>query len=70
MKKLFVGVLWVALSLSVQGKEVNMTSPDGKYQFTLSDSGGQLLFFDLERKTDSKTFLIGNQCKCRMAGWS
>ena len=42
MKKLFVGVLWVALSLSVQGKEVNMTSPDGKYQFTLSDSGGQL----------------------------
>ena len=31
MKKLFVGVLWVALSLSVQGKEVNMTSPDGKY---------------------------------------
>ena len=42
MKKLFVGVLCVALSLSVQGKEVNMTSPDGKYQFTLSDSGGQL----------------------------
>ena len=42
MKKLFVGVLWVALSLSVQGKEVNMTSPDGKYQFTLSDSVGQL----------------------------
>ena len=42
MKKLFVGVLWVAFSLSVQGKEVNMTSPDGKYQFTLSDSGGQL----------------------------
>ena len=37
MKKLFVGVLCVALSLSVQGKEVNMTSPDGKYQFTLSD---------------------------------
>ena len=32
MKKLFVGVLCVALSLSVQGKEVNMTSPDGKYQ--------------------------------------
>ena len=53
MKKLFVGVLWVALSLSVQGKEVNIT-----------------LFFDLERKTDSKTLLIGNQCKCRMAGWS
>ena len=25
MKKLFVGVLCVALSLSVQGKEVNMT---------------------------------------------
>lgn len=30
MKKLFVGVLWVALSLSVQGKEVNMTSPGWK----------------------------------------
>ena len=69
MKKLFVGVLWVALSLSVQGKEVNMTSPDGKYQFTLSDSGGQL-HYSLTWKTDSKTFLIGNQCKCRMAGWS
>ena len=44
MKKLFVGVLWVALSLSVQGKEVNMTSPDGKYHFTLSDSGLHLVF--------------------------
>ena len=68
MKKLFVGVLWVALSLSVQGKEVNMTSPDGKYQFTLSDSGGQL-HYSLTWN-GKQTFLIGNQCKCRMAGWS
>lgn len=43
MKRLYIGVLWMVFSLSIlQAKEIKMSSPDEKYQFTLSDEGGNL----------------------------
>ena len=38
--------LWMAFSLSIlQAKEIKMSSPDGKYQVTLSDEGGNCLLY-------------------------
>lgn len=43
MKGLYIGALWMAFSLPIlQAKDVKMSSPDGKYQFILSDDGGNL----------------------------
>ena len=43
MKILCILGLWMAFSLSIlQAKEIKMSSPDGKYQVTLSDEGGNL----------------------------
>ena len=47
MKILCILGLWMAFSLSIlQAKEIKMSSPDGKYQFTLSDEGGNLHYSD------------------------
>lgn len=44
MKRLYIGVLWMVFSLSIlQAKEIKMSSPDEKYQFTLSDEGGNFI---------------------------
>lgn len=60
MKKLLVGILWMALSLNVQAKEVKMASPDGKYQFTLSDDSGQLHYsLDWNGKQIVNSSLLG-----------
>lgn len=50
MKILCILGLWMAFSLSIlQAKEIKMSSPDGKYQVTLSDEGGKsALFCELE----------------------
>ena len=43
MKRLYIGVLWMVFSLSIlQAKEIMMSSPDEKYQFTLSDEANTI----------------------------
>lgn len=43
MKRFYISALWMVFTLSIiQAKEIKMFSPDEKYQFTLSDEGGNL----------------------------
>lgn len=42
MKKQFIFALWMALSCTIQAKEMKISSPDGKYQFTLNEESGNL----------------------------
>lgn len=44
MKKQFIFALWMALSCTIQAKEIKLSSPDSKYQFTLSDESGNLRY--------------------------
>lgn len=45
MQRLGIGVLvWMALLCTIHAKEVKMSSPDGKYQFTLKDESGNLYY--------------------------
>lgn len=44
MKKQFMFALWMALSCTIQAKEIKLSSPDSKYQFTLSDESGNLRY--------------------------
>lgn len=45
MQRLGIGVfVWMVLSCTIHAKEVKMSSPDGKYQFTLNDESGNLYY--------------------------
>lgn len=44
MKKQFMFALWMALSCTIQAKEIKLSSPDSKYQFTLNDESGNLRY--------------------------
>lgn len=61
MKRLYIGVLWMVFSLSIlQAKEIKMSSPDEKYQFTLSDEGGNLHYsLNWNAKETIKPSLLG-----------
>ena len=61
MKRLYIGVLWIVFSLSIlQAKEIKMSSPDEKYQFTLSDEGGNLHYsLNWNAKETIKPSLLG-----------
>ena len=61
MRILCILGLWVVFSLSIlQAKEIKMSSPDGKYQFTLSDEGGNLHYFlNWNAKETIKPSLLG-----------
>ena len=61
MKILCILGLWMAFSLSIlQAKEIKMSSPDGKYQVTLSDEGGNLHYsVNWNHKEAIKPSLLG-----------
>lgn len=61
MNKLCICILWTAFSLSaVQAKEVKISSPDGKYRFTLNDENGNLHYsLDWNNKEIIKSSLLG-----------
>lgn len=61
MKLLCVVGLWMACSLSViQAKEIKISSPDGKYRFTLNDENGNLHYsLDWHNKEIIKSSLLG-----------
>lgn len=60
MKKLFICILGIAFALSVQAKEIKISSPDGKYRFTLNDENGNLHYsLDWNNKEIIKSSLLG-----------
>lgn len=60
MKKQFMFVLWMALSCTIQAKEINLSSPDSKYQFTLNDESGNLRYsLSWDNKPIIKPSLLG-----------
>lgn len=61
MNKLCICILWTAFSLSaVQAKEIKISSPDGKYRFTLNDENGNLHYsLDWNNKEIIKSSLLG-----------
>lgn len=60
MKKQFMFALWMALSCTIQAKEINLSSPDSKYQFTLNDESGNLRYsLSWDNKPIIKPSLLG-----------
>lgn len=61
MKRLYIGVLWMVFFLFIfQVKEIKMFLLDEKYQFILSDEGGNLYYFlNWNVKEMIKLFLLG-----------
>lgn len=62
MKRLAIYLIPLFLPLSVQAKDINMSSPDGKYQLTLTDGEGQLQYaLDWNGKQIIQPSLLGIQ---------
>lgn len=60
MKKQFIFALWMALSCTIQAKEIKLSSPDSKYQFTLNDESGNLRYsLSWDNKPIIKPSLLG-----------
>lgn len=60
MKKLCIFVLWMALLCPIQAKEIKVSSPNGKYQFALSDESGNLHYsLSWNNKEAIKPSLLG-----------
>lgn len=72
MKKQFMFALWMALSCTIQAKEINLSSPDSKYQFTLNDESGNLRYsLSWDNKPIIKPSLLGihaNEAWCDQLG--
>lgn len=60
MKPIYLCGLWLLLAGSMHAKDVSLTSPDGKYSFTLSDNGGALHYsLDWNAKEAIKPSMLG-----------